>query len=697
VTTQAPLRIPAERIYELPSLLHSGVDAATGAAAASALFRAVAANLNVHFQSDQHAPLIGQICEKLGGNALAIELAAAQTQLLTLPDILKGLEQPLALLTNPIQDVEQQHRSLLDAIAWSHHLLDTDTQRLFAMLGVFASAFTLEDAAEVLKAFCSKAELTRAIQTLLDRHLIARSEHSAQSSTEAPTLTLRFAFLDTVKQFAHQQLITSTHKDDVERAHAHYFTEMCGRLIDNLRKGTKVRESVATFSLLEKEALKALSSHQARRVQLAHLRLSYFISWLMFSSGKFESARLCASSAISAAKPQSVNERAFLGWCHYTIARCDSFEGKHVAVHNNLLEVLQLTDNGEDEFLFERVTIFIAAASLHEFQIAQARRSLKKLLNRNKRVLAKESLPVIHMFLANVESLDGNYSAAISNATLGFELAVKTDNGAIALTLLLTQVDNLVSLGSLQRAASLLNEAAYTYDALHAPLNRLNVRFTEMILAIERLDIEAASRELSLILGDGLTSTIDSLRVGSQTLKEVLTFEQQQGTSTRSEANIELRAISDADSAHLLARHCVYAIKIASASEDWDDVHSALNQSILFLKKTKNGLWYSWLFDACAYALIARGEWEAAQSLLDYSKQLIETAGIKATPRQQRDWQRIEAAIESQQSMASGEMKVSNARRTVVPLRGKAMPMQWHGASAETLRLLNERMIHFLS
>jgi DNA-binding SARP family transcriptional activator/predicted ATPase len=674
-TTQALLRIPAERIYELPSLLHSGADAA----AASALFRAVAANLNVHFEGDPHVALIGQICEKLGGNALAIELAAAQTQLLTLPEILKGLELPLALLTNPTLDVEQQHRSLHGAIEWSHRLLDEDTKRIFAMLGVFASAFTLDDAAEVLKDFCSKTELSRALQTLLDRHLIARSEHSTPCADGPTSLTLRLSFLDTVKQFAHQQLASSKTVNEVEEAHAHYFTELCGRLIDNLRRGTRVRESVATFSVLEKEALKALYSHQARPDTLAHLRMSYFLSWLMFSSGQFENARLCASYAISATKPKSVNERAFLGWCHYTIARCDSFEGKRIAVHNKLIEVLRLTANGEDEFLFERVTIFIAAASLHEFQTARARQSLKKLLNRDKRALAKESLPVIYMFLANVDSLDGSYSAAVSHAALGFELAVKTDNEAIALTLLLTQVDNLVSLGALAQAVVLLKDATFNYDALHAPINRLNFRFTEVLLAIERLDIETASRVLSLILEDGLTSTIDSLRTRSQVLTEVLTFEQQQDAPKRSGAGVELRAISDADSAHLFALHCVYAVKKASASKNWHNVCSGLNQSILFLRKTKNALWYSWLFDACSFALLAKGEWGSAGSLLDYSKQLIETVGIKATPRQLRDWDRIAEAIQSQ-------------RQNTAPQGVSCAPKNWFGASPETLKQLQTTM-----
>ena len=99
--------------------------------------------------SEENAPLVAEICRRLDGVPLAIELAAARTNLLRLPALLERLERRLPLLTGGPRNAPQRLRSMHDAISWSHDLLDQETQVLFRHLAVFADGCTL-DAAEAV-------------------------------------------------------------------------------------------------------------------------------------------------------------------------------------------------------------------------------------------------------------------------------------------------------------------------------------------------------------------------------------------------------------------------------------------------------------------------------------------------------------------------------------------------------------------
>ena len=96
---------------------------------------------------EQSAPLIAQICARLDGLPLAIELAAARAKLLPPRQLHDRLERTLALLTRGDRDAPPRHLTMRDAIAWSYDLLTPEEQELFRQLAIFAGGFSL-DAAE---------------------------------------------------------------------------------------------------------------------------------------------------------------------------------------------------------------------------------------------------------------------------------------------------------------------------------------------------------------------------------------------------------------------------------------------------------------------------------------------------------------------------------------------------------------------
>src|SRR5439155_19280859 len=99
--------------------------------------------------TEENATAVAQITARLDGLPLAIELAATRTKVLTPQQMLPRLQSSLSLLTSGVRTLPQRQRTLRDAIAWSHDLLDEPERRLFARLSVFVGGWTMESAEAV--------------------------------------------------------------------------------------------------------------------------------------------------------------------------------------------------------------------------------------------------------------------------------------------------------------------------------------------------------------------------------------------------------------------------------------------------------------------------------------------------------------------------------------------------------------------
>jgi predicted ATPase/class 3 adenylate cyclase len=189
-TSRAPLRITAERTFPVPPLPRDD---------AVALFveRARAAA----------APEIAELCGRLDGLPLAIELAAARASVLSPAAILARLERRLPLLTSSMRDVPDRQRTLRAAIEWSCDLLDDEARLLFARLSVFAGGFTLE-AAESLG-----GDVIDSLAALFDHSLLQREGE-------------RYAMLETIREYARELLARSGEEDELRERHAVQFLEV---------------------------------------------------------------------------------------------------------------------------------------------------------------------------------------------------------------------------------------------------------------------------------------------------------------------------------------------------------------------------------------------------------------------------------------------------------------------------------------
>jgi predicted ATPase/class 3 adenylate cyclase len=172
---------------------------------------------------------VRDLCRRLDNLPLAIELAAARTTVLSPTDILDRLAQRLDLLKGG-RDADVRHQTLRATIAWSHELLSREERHLFTRLSVFVGGCTLEAAETV-----TEADLDT-LQSLVEKSLVLRAGN-------------RFSMLETVRQYADEQLAESGESDAVRERHALYFLE----LVEALEPQLKTADSATHFERLEEE------------------------------------------------------------------------------------------------------------------------------------------------------------------------------------------------------------------------------------------------------------------------------------------------------------------------------------------------------------------------------------------------------------------------------------------------------------
>jgi predicted ATPase/DNA-binding SARP family transcriptional activator len=162
-----------------------------------------------------NARIIADICRRLEGLPLAIELAAARVKVLPPAAILSRLDRRLKLLTGGRLDLPPRQRALETAIGWSYNLLDETERGLFRALSVFSGGFTLE-AVEAT----SGEDVLAVLSSLLGKSLLVRPEAAGDDQGEP-----RFYMLETLREYAWEKLVESAEDGAVCRQHALYFMQ----------------------------------------------------------------------------------------------------------------------------------------------------------------------------------------------------------------------------------------------------------------------------------------------------------------------------------------------------------------------------------------------------------------------------------------------------------------------------------------
>jgi predicted ATPase/DNA-binding SARP family transcriptional activator len=168
--------------------------------------------------TEANGAAIAAICERLDGLPLAIELAAARCKLFAPQALLARLEKRLTLLTDGPRDLPTRHQALRDTLAWSYDLLDLAEQALFRRLSIFVGGCTLATAEAVIGDKQPIISILDGLTSLVNKSLLRQEE--------MPSGEPRFTMLETIREYALEQLVTSGEMDLFRRQHTLYFLNL---------------------------------------------------------------------------------------------------------------------------------------------------------------------------------------------------------------------------------------------------------------------------------------------------------------------------------------------------------------------------------------------------------------------------------------------------------------------------------------
>jgi predicted ATPase/class 3 adenylate cyclase len=231
VTSRAPLRISAEYEYRLDPLPLPPRDAPVrvedlGDYAAVRLFVERARSVNPSFAiTAENAAAVVEICRRLDGLPLAIELAAPRVRILTAEALLERLSHALDVLTAGRRDLPLRQQTLRGAIDWSHSLLDEAEKRLFRRLSVFVGGSTVDDVLSV--AGDEDGDVVDELESLVEKALVAFDGS-------------RFSMLQTVREFAAEHLEAAGEVGEVTRRYAEHYAGVAG----SIREGVEGTEQL---------------------------------------------------------------------------------------------------------------------------------------------------------------------------------------------------------------------------------------------------------------------------------------------------------------------------------------------------------------------------------------------------------------------------------------------------------------------
>lgn len=208
-TSRQGLGIAGETIYRMPSL---------SPRAAFDLFVARAEAADARFTaSDENAPVIADICSRLDGIALAIELAAARVKILSPAQLQRRLDERFRVLTGGSRDVLPRQQTLRALITWSYDLLSHAERTLLARLAIFSGGWTLAAAeAVVADESLDGLEVFDGLASLVDKSLV---------STELDDEQTRYRFLETTRAYALEKLAEGGEQQALARRHAEWVAE----------------------------------------------------------------------------------------------------------------------------------------------------------------------------------------------------------------------------------------------------------------------------------------------------------------------------------------------------------------------------------------------------------------------------------------------------------------------------------------
>ncbi|MGH2614029.1 MAG: LuxR C-terminal-related transcriptional regulator [Thermomicrobiales bacterium] len=389
------------------SLLDLSPDRLLDSSEAMRLFVARAQAARADFAvNETNAPIIAEICRRLDGLPLAIELASARVNHLPLPTLLRRLEPRLPLLTAGARDVPARLRTMRNAIAWSYDLLDAEEQELFRRLAVFVGGVTLEAAEWIAGSGLQVAGTAgdglsagpqpptqhpppttlEGIASLTDKSLL-RQDVGADGEP-------RYLMLETVREFGLEQLAVTGEEHETRARHAGYFL----RLSTIQGEGIQIQWSLAAVQRVAAErdnvrlALAWCDEHEEfdALLQLSTMLCVTWTSTYQEGWSRVERALERTRDVVSPAHVRALNGAGILAL----------FQGDYTRAAGYFAEELALARALADAYLTGEALVNMGLLSYRRGECAQAEVQLDEALSTLHGPAKTDPAAVLHMVRA---------------------------------------------------------------------------------------------------------------------------------------------------------------------------------------------------------------------------------------------------------------------------------------------------------
>ena len=501
-TSHEPLRVPGEQVWriapmELPELggtREPTLEAVAGSDAVR-LFQARASLVQPHFSlTTENALATARLCHRLDGIPLAIELAAARLQMMSVDDILDRLEDRFHILSGGSRTVMPRHQTMRAALDWGHQLLNEPERKLFRRLSVFPGSFELRPA----EAICAAPDLT--VEQVLG-HLSGLVDKSFVVALAEPGGHSRYRMLETIREYASECLLQAGEGDDVRRRHADHYLSLAEHAmrfhgqpsqafwLERLEADHEdLRAALQWFRAHDRElsvrlvlALAwfwqmhghlgegrewlegVLATPSLRSLDQAYAL--YWLSRMAYWQGEYGLARKLADRSLTGLR--ELGEEVLAGWVLSLLGSINTYAGDDERARACLEEVLTTT---ADDDVRRDAEMGMAELLLQRGDLAAARVHLEHCLASAEAPEARWRVTTAMLFLAMVEFFDGQYASARRLVVEVLELYRQLGNPYAASGALYAAAGLAVAAGDPERALRLCGAAAAERADIRAPL-----------------------------------------------------------------------------------------------------------------------------------------------------------------------------------------------------------------------------------
>jgi predicted ATPase/DNA-binding CsgD family transcriptional regulator len=533
VTSREPLRLTGEQEYNVPPLsLPSSdtvsIESVSESEAGSLFVQRVQRMLPRFVLSADNAPAVAQICARLDGLPLAIELAAARCKLMTPQALLARLDSRLTVLASGSRDAPARQRTLRDTLEWSYNLLDRDEQVLFARLAVFRGGCSL-DASEAVCGDGLSTDVLDGLASLVDKSFVQQKE-TAEGDP-------RFMMLETIHEYGWERLEFSGEAEAMRGRHARYFVGLAENAEPELRMAPHIRW-FKRFGLEHDNLRQVLEWSLSQGDVSLGVRLSGAIWLFWFAYGhhaegqqwtqrllmrldetpeahhaKFliAAGNMAMTGDLSAARPLFLNalelsrrlgDKPNVAWSLAHIATLRSSEIEAMAIAEEALALFRAL--GHQPGIAHALNV-IGEIARFGGDDARARRAYEECLEVCLKTGETRRVAIIHFNLAFLAQHEGDYAGALDATRHALHIAHDMNNrGEMAWGLPIV-AGCMVALGQPQQAARLLGTSESFLERLGAFILPADKQEFDRIRAEVRTLLGTAAFEVALAEGRQMT------------------------------------------------------------------------------------------------------------------------------------------------------------------------------------------------